>query len=122
MRDGGLRPTRTWHGPRAHVHPRDPYPPLAHVHSALEAELDDNRASRYNQEEILDALPAVLRQEVVLYTNSVLLSRLPSLARQQPDVQAFIVEHLRRQTVRASWATYGIAATWATLRQLSLRA
>ena len=77
---------------------RSPSPP-APARSALEAETsDDFRASRFNQEEILDALPSVLRQEVVLYTNAALLSRLPSLARQQPDVQAFVVEHLRRQT------------------------
>ena len=61
--------------------------------------IEAQRASRYSQKQILEFLSPSLRQEVVLYTNAGLLSRLPSLARQNPDVQAFIVERLRRQAV-----------------------
>jgi hypothetical protein len=76
--------------------------PLAHRSYFDQVEvLDTQRASRFNQQQVLDSLSPYLRQEVVLFTNAGLLSRLPSLARQPADVQAFVVEHLRRQVVSA---------------------
>ena len=71
---------------------------------------DSHRVSHYNQQRILDALSPGLRQEVVLYTNSALLSRLPSLARQIPEVQAWVVERLRRRIVSLQLAEWAQAA------------
>lgn len=49
-----------------------------------------------NQQVILESLSPSLRREVILFTNAHLINRLPALAREPPEVQAFIVERLKR--------------------------
>lgn len=84
--------------------PSQPPPPLRPPRSYIEHADDGGDAARLasvSQTEILSALSPGLRQEVMLFTNAGLLSRLPSLARQAPEVQAFVVERLRRRIVSA---------------------
>lgn len=93
--------------PAGRSHRRHPAPPRPPKRTVIRLcsyidhadDLDSQRMSTFNRQEILDALSPGLRQEVVLFTNAALLSRLPSLARQTPEVQAFVVERLRRRIV-----------------------
>jgi CRP-like cAMP-binding protein len=57
---------------------------------------DAARASKFSQNAILDTLPPPLRREVILYTNRLLIAQIPLLARESAQLQAGIVENLRR--------------------------